>query len=51
MGPHTAVVLEGVLKAVHWVHHGGIPSTPSGSGPENGLLGEELAEAGPSLLY
>ena len=21
MGPHTAVVLEGVLKAVHWVQH------------------------------
>ena len=21
MGPRTAVVLEGVLKAVHWVHH------------------------------
>ena len=21
MGPHTAVVLEGMLKAVHWVHH------------------------------
>ena len=45
MGPRTAVVLEGVPKAVHRVEH------TLRKWPRTGLLGEELTEAGPSQLY
>ena len=42
MGPHTAMVLESVLKAVHWVNHTvGYQAHPA-EVVENGLLGEEL---------